>query len=40
MKIFRWISTVSLMLSVGVGAWRLYRVWQDSHDSESPGLAS
>jgi hypothetical protein len=39
MKVFRWISTISLIVSVGAGAWRLYRMWQDS-DNEPAGLTS
>jgi hypothetical protein len=34
MKIFSWISRISLMVSVGLGAWRLYRTWQDNRTVE------
>jgi hypothetical protein len=40
MKIVKWFSTVSLIISVSVGAYRLYRMWQESQEEENPSLTS
>jgi len=35
MKIFRWISAISMVLSAALGSYRLYRNWQLSREQQA-----